>query len=140
MKTKSSTCLAATLVLGVLSIWGGCATSVNSIERAQPESRPNYVSDQRVATDSTLARALRVVSVNQGFASGNLLQIQATIENLKSGERTYRYKLDWIDENGMAAGGTGWRLLHLRGREISTVSAIATTPRVADFRLKFEAQ
>ncbi|MDR1281764.1 MAG: YcfL family protein [Opitutaceae bacterium] len=141
MKNNSiSTCpaIALTLALGALLLCGGCATSVNSFQRAQAESTPSYVNDQRIITDSTLARALAVRSINEGYASGNLLQIQATVENLKNGPKSFRYKFDWISGTGMAVGDTGWRQLNLRGRETSAVSAIATNPRAVDFRLKFE--
>jgi uncharacterized protein YcfL len=116
----------------------GCASSVNTVQRAQPEARADYVNDQRIVTDTTLARALRVISINQTRASGNLLQIQASLENQKTGARSYRYKISWLDDAGMAAGDTGWRIIHLKGRETGAVSAIAANPRAADFRLSLQ--
>ncbi|MDR2675081.1 MAG: YcfL family protein [Opitutaceae bacterium] len=126
---------AALPILGLLLL-AGCASSVNSYQRAQPESVANYVNDRRVVTDTTLARALRVVSIAENRVSGNLLQITATIESLKTGARSFHYKLDWIDAAGAPAGDTGWRLLSLRGRETTAVTAVATNPGIVDFRLQ----
>lgn len=125
-------------MLALATLHTGCGSSVNMVQRAQSNAHPDYVNDMRVITDTTLARSLRIVSINQGRASGNLLQIAATLENLKNDARPFAYKIDWIDENGMPAGDSGWRLIHLRGRETSTISAIAISPRAADFRLKIE--
>lgn len=129
----------ACIPLALAAFLAGCnSRNVNTFERAQPEARTNYVNDLRIITDSTLARALRVNSLNESRASGNLLQITATIENLKNNARDYKYKFEWIGANGAPAGDTGWRVVHLRGREISAITAIAASPNAVDFRLKFE--
>jgi uncharacterized protein YcfL len=97
------------------------------------------VADKRVITDNTLAGTFRVVSINQATVSGNLLKVQATVENLKSKLRTLNYKFEWIDESGMAVGSPneGWKTIQLQGRETTTISTVAVTPRAVDFRLKF---
>ncbi|RRJ95151.1 DUF1425 domain-containing protein [Opitutaceae bacterium TAV4] len=118
----------------------GCSNSVNTVQRADPQARPDTVTDQRIITDSSLARALAIVSVNQATVSGDLLQVQVTLENRKNDPRTFRYKFDWIAANGMQLDSTGgWRVIHLRGRETSAISAVATSPRAVDFRVKLEA-
>lgn len=116
----------------------GCATNVNTVERAQPMATPDYVSDKRVVTDNTLARKVRVNSVNQSTVSGNLLKVQATLENLKNDPRTIRYKFEWIDQSGMAVGSPNetWKVITLLGRETTTVSTVAVSPRAVDFVLK----
>ncbi|AHF89963.1 hypothetical protein OPIT5_06755 [Opitutaceae bacterium TAV5] len=132
--------LASSTVAFVAAFFGpGCSSSVNTVQRAQPEAHPDYVDDQRIITDSSLARALATVSVNQTHVSGNLLKIQVTLENRKNDPRTFRYKFDWIDENGMQIDSvSGWRVIMLRGREVNAVSAVAISPRAVDFRLKLE--
>lgn len=117
----------------------GCATNVNTYERAESNATPNYVADKRVITDNTLAGTFRVVSINQGTVSGNLLKVQATVENLKNKLRTLNYKFEWIDENGMAVDSPNetWKAIQLQGRETQTISTVAITPKAVDFRLKF---
>lgn len=126
---------AALLALALLS---GCATNINTVERAQPQATPNYVADKRVVTDNTLAGTFRVLSVNQATVSGNLLKVQATIENLKSSVRTLNYKFEWVDQDGMAVGSPNetWKTIRLQGRETTTISTVAVSPRAVDFTLK----
>ena len=141
MKT-SRTVLIASLSLVAFAAFTGCATNVNSVERAQPLAETNYISDKRVVTDNTLARTVRVVSVNQSTVSGNLLKIQATLENLKSNPRTILYKFEWVDQSGMAlvSPTDSWKSLTVQGRDTVTVSTVATSPRAADFTLKLMEQ
>lgn len=135
MKTCSSSLLAAGLAL----VLTGCATNVNTYERAESQAAPSYVADKRVITDNTLAGTFRVVSINQGTVSGNLLKVQATVENLKNKTRTLNYKFEWVDVNGMAVDSPNetWKAILLQGRETQTISTVAITPKAVDFRLKF---
>ncbi len=130
--------LLATTALAAALLAGGCATSVNTVSRAQPTATPDYVADQRVITDSTLARKVAIVSVNQSTVSNNLLKIQVTLENRSSKPQAFTYKFDWIAQDGMELSGPtgGWKQVQLQGREVRAVSAIAPTPAAADFRLK----
>src|SRR5688572_12461691 len=95
-------------------LFGGCQ-NVNTYENAESRATPTYVADKRVITDNTLAGAVRVVSVNQATVSGNLLKIQATVENLKSSPRTVNYKFEWVDVDGMAVNSPNetWKSLTL---------------------------
>lgn len=129
--------LAATALAAAL-LATGCATSVNTVSRAQPTATPDYVPDQRVITDSSLSRKVGIVFVNQSTVSGNLLKIQVTLENRSSKPQAFTYKFDWIAQDGMELSGPtgGWKQIQLQGREVRAVSAIAPTPAAADFRLK----
>lgn len=128
--------VSAALVAALLAT--GCATSVNTVSRAQPQATPNYVADQRVITDSTLGRKVGIVSVNDAKVSGDLLKIQVTLENKSSKPQAFTYKFDWVGQDGMELSGPtgGWKQIQLEGREVRAVSAIATSPKAVDFRLK----
>ena len=139
MKTPSFLRLGGALAVTALALlFGGCQ-NVNTYERAESAATPTYVADKRVVTDNTLAGTVRVVSINQATVSGNLLKIQATVENLKSSVRTVNYKFEWVDVDGMAVNSPNevWKSLTLQGRETTTISTVAITPKAADFRLKF---
>lgn len=129
---------AAGLLAGGALAFTGCATNVNTVERAQPMATADYITDKRVVTDNTLARTVRVNSVNQATVSGNLLKVQATLENLKNNARTVRYKFEWIDQSGMAVASPNetWKVITLQGRETTTVSTVAINPRAVDFVFK----
>lgn len=131
---------AALLALGAAALlFAGCQ-NVNTVERAQPLAAPTLVNDQRIVTDQTLARALKVVSINEAKVSGDLLKIQATLQNTKNSDRTFKYRFEWIGEDGMevSAPGNGWRVITFQGGEVRAISAVATSPRVVDFRLKLQ--
>lgn len=119
-------------------LFGGCQ-NVNTYENAESRATPTYVADKRVVTDNTLAGTVRVVSINQATVSGNLLKIQATVENLKSSPRTVNYKFEWVDVDGMSVNSPNevWKSLPLQGRETTTISTVAISPKAVDFRLKF---
>lgn len=139
MKTPSLLRLGGALAVTALALlFGGCQ-NVNTYENAESRATPTYVADKRVITDNTLAGKLRVVSVNQATVSGNLLKIQATVENLSSKARTFNYKFEWIDQDGMAVNSPNevWKALVLQGRETSTISTVALSPKAVDFKLKF---
>jgi uncharacterized protein YcfL len=125
-------------VAALALLLGGCA-NVNTYENAESHATPNYVADKRVITDNTLAGTVRVVSINQATVSGNLLKIQATVENLKSSAQTLNYKFEWVDQDGMAVNSPNetWKSLPLQGRETTTISTVAVSPKAVDFKLKF---
>lgn len=141
MKTQSSSLRLAAVLAAVAGamLLGGCANNVNSYENAESRATPNYVADKRVITDNTLAGTVRVVSINTAPVSGNLLKVQATVENLKSSQRTVNYKFEWFDQDGMAVNSPNetWKSLPLQGRESTTISTVAVSPKAVDFKLKF---
>jgi len=129
----------AGLVTLAALLLAGCATNVNSFERAEPQASPTYVADRRVITDASLAKTFQVQSINQTTVSGNLLKVQATVANLKNNLRTLNYKFEWIDRDGMAVDSPNetWKTVQLQGKETITISTVAVTPRAVDFKLKF---
>lgn len=132
---KSINLLAAVAGLALVS---GCATNVNTVERAQSQATPNYVADKRVITDSTLGGLIRIVSVNESTVSGNLKKVQVVLENAKDNTRRVNYKFEWTDQDGMATNGIvqSWQPLVFAGRESLTVSSVAISPKAVDFKLK----
>lgn len=138
--TLNPICFAGSLLAaGTVLFFAGCASNVNSYERAESQATPNVIADKRVITDNTLAGTVRVVSINQSTVSGNLLKVQATVENLRNSTRSVNYKFEWIAEDGMALDSANetWKTLTLQGRESTTISTVAVSPRAVDFKLKF---
>lgn len=130
--------IAATGLLSLCLLLSGCASSVNTVSRAETRAMPNYVADQRVITDASLGRKVGILSVNENKVSGNLLKIQVTLENKSAKPQAFTYKFDWIGLDGMelASPIDGWKQIQLEGREVRAVSAVATRPSAVDFRLK----
>ena len=126
------------LAAGLLA--GGCATTVNTVERAQPQAAPSYVADKRVVTDNSLAATFRVASVNQATVSGNLLKVQVAVENMKSSTKALSYKFEWVDASGMSIDSPNetWKQVRSQPRETITLSTVSINPRAVDFVLKLK--
>ncbi len=137
MHTTALRAVALTGLAALALLATGCATSVNTVSRAEPQATPNYVNDQRVITDASLGRKLAIVSVNDATVSGDLLRVQVTLENKSSKPQAFTYKFTWIGQDGMelSAPTGGWKQIQLQGRETRAVAAIATSPSAVDFRL-----
>ncbi len=120
------------------ALLAGCASSINTVSRSESLATPALVNDKRIITDASLGKLVRVISVNEATVSGNLKKVQVTLENVKDKAHTVNYRFEWINQDGMAADGSGevWRPLHLAGRETRNISSVATSPRAADFTLK----
>lgn len=126
------------LAAGLAALLTGCATNVNTYENADSRAAPNYVADKRIITDNTLAGTFRVVALTQTAVSGNLLKIQATVENLRNNARTLNYKFEWFDQDGIAVDSPNetWKSIQLQGRETGAITTVSVNPRAVDFKLK----
>lgn len=128
-------------VLALAAFAGGCSTqNVNTVERAQAEAQPNLIADKRVVTDASLAGKVKILAVNQGKVSGDHLKIQVRIENNKSKTVMFRYRVEWVDANGMMLPTPTdlWKPFTLQGREQSVIEAVAVSPKAVDFVLKIQ--
>ena len=68
--------------------------------------------------------------------SGTLLKIEAGLSNRSANIQRVAYKFRWIDREGMrAAEEEAWKPIMLYDSSNQIVSAIAPTPKAADFRL-----
>ncbi len=125
-------------VMSCLLLALGCATNVNTVERANPQAKPDMIADKRIITDASLGGLIRIVSVNESIVSGNLKKVQVTLENGKNNTRRVSYKFEWIDQDGMATNSVvqSWQSLSFAGSETQMVSAVAISPKAVDFKLK----
>lgn len=126
-------------LLGFTALLGAC-TNVNTVERAQPLATPNYVDDKRVITDTSLAATVKVVSVNQSVVSGDLLKIQVMVTNTRSSARSFNYKFEWYDQDGMLVQTptSVWKSMRIQPKETNAISAVGPNPRAVDFVLKLQ--
>jgi uncharacterized protein YcfL len=118
----------------------GCTSTVNTVERADPVGTPATINDRRILTDKSLTKAVSVVQVNEGVASGNLARIQVVLRSNKKKAITVNYVFEWSDMNGMlvTTASGGWEPLRLMGMEERAISSIAPSPNAVDFVLKLQ--
>ena len=127
--------LVACFAIGIIA---GCGTASNTYERAAPQAVSSAVSVSKIIGDEGLARTIQMTGVVQSTVSGNLRKMQATVENLDTKVRTLNYKIEWIDDSGMAIdyANEGWNTIQLQGRESQSIQSVAVSPKAVDFRFK----
>ena len=131
------------LIAGIaVSTQFGCRTphydNTTTAGRAAPKSQPNVINDKRIVYAKGGKVKIAVTYLNETTVSGNLLKVQATVRNRTSKPIRCLYKFEWIDKDGMVVdSNTSTPIdLILTGAEGKSVSAVATNPRVVDFRFK----
>jgi uncharacterized protein YcfL len=88
----------------------------------------------KVATEGH--RTNVVVTEMRCTMSGDLLKIDATLNNDSSKVRRVAYKLRWIDREGMrAVEEETWKPLMMYENSNQVIQAIAPTPKAVDYRL-----
>ena len=137
---KLKTIFAPLLVLFAVSAFNVGCTTVNSAERAIPRAQKNSVDLSRVITDRSLNRKVHVVGMNESLVSGNMLKVQAELQNKTNSYQNFFYTFDWFNVNGMLVPSPtgGWRPAGIQAKELKAVTAVAPTPDTVDFRLKLK--
>jgi len=132
--------LACCLLGAVWALGSGCSsTTVNTVEPAVPTARREMLADQRVQTDASLARAVRVRGVNTATDAQGFLRVQIEIENTTRSRKQFTYRVQWFDDQGMLISlPTATAVPRaLEGREVAYITATAPTPKAKDFRIQF---
>ena len=119
-----------------LSLLTGCASTVNTVERAAPIGQRQMVNDKRIITDAGLNRGVRIVGVNE--APGEFLKVQVELLNTTGSLKSFNYRFEWFDANGVQVNTPTSTYIprHIEGKESIFISALAPTPSAKDFRLK----
>jgi len=135
MKTRIFLPLAGVVLLA----WCGCRTSMNTVENAQKEGQRQMVSDQRVITDTSLAKKVSIVGINQAMTPGGVLKVQIELLNTKRSLQRFSYRFEWFDANGMQINNVASPTIpdQIEGGESKFISSVAPMPACKDFRVKF---
>ena len=121
-----------------LALVAGCEM-VNTAERAEPIAQSDPVVLRKVQPDPSLKAQVQIISANQGVVSGDLLKVQVQVRNNIALRKSFNYKWEWYDQNGMVVDTPTtrlWQVMRLQPRESATITGVAPNPRVVDFRLK----
>ncbi len=139
MKIRMTQLMAGATLIASALVAGGCKTTVNTVERAQPSAQKEMVADKRVLTDASLARKVYVVGVNEARTKGDLLQIQLEVVNQTNSRQRFTYHVQWFDATGMQISSTTGAILPcvIEGKETRYLSAVAPHPACKDFRVQF---
>lgn len=118
----------------------GCSRnrSVNMAVPAIPGGAPKIMAHRQVISNAKLRHLLSVDYLNTDRV-GNLIRVQARLTNHTSKTLAIEYRFEWLDDKGMLVPtpASRWIIRHLGGGETIFISAVAPSPKVADFLLKF---
>ena len=120
------TALAAVVLAVVLA---GCSAS--NMARPGDDGEPRLYSN-----NSTLANRLAVEALRDKQV-GDLLFVQATLENGWKFELDFQYKIKWFDRDGfeVAPESQPWRQLVMAGRSQNNVQAVAPNPSAVRYEI-----
>ena len=93
--------------------------------------------NQRIRKDGWLSSHANVRVVRETEVSDDLLRIDIEVENTLSFDTRFDYKFEFLDADGRILFGptTGFRQQQVPAGAFVTITATATDPRAADFRL-----
>lgn len=139
MTIRMTQTIAGAALLASVLLTGGCKTTMNTVENAQPTAKKEMVADKRVITDSSLSSKVYVVGVNEAKTPGGLIQIQLEVVNQTSSRQRFTYHVQWFDAAGMQLSSTTGAILPcvIEGKETRYLSAVAPHPACKDFRVQF---
>lgn len=137
MKTNLRYFLLAGFFVGVL-VCCSCKT-VNVVEPATPVGTKQVVADRRILSDPTLNRIVNIVGLNVATTEAGFLKVQVEVFNKTASPQNFKYKFEWLDMTGMMVSTptSVWIERQIQGRESILLSAVAPSPTVKDFRIKF---
>lgn len=130
----TGTVTVSTLALALLIV-AGCNPTVDRVEPAERMATPATIDDERVLTERGLHQRVQVMSVREATVGGDLLKVEADVENTRRSPQSFVYQFEWFDEEGMRIREGQWRTGRVQGRQMTTISAVADTADAVDFRL-----
>lgn len=115
-----------------------CTNSVNSTQRAESVGSRQMVNDRRIISDGDLSDIARIIGVNESTVGGDLLKIQVEVFNTDGDMKTFNYRFEWYDMDGMIVHTPTsiWKQATIEGKESRMLTGVAPNPRAKDFRLK----
>lgn len=130
-------------VLGATMLASACATKKGFEQPGFAFGCP--IGEQKVGSMDDLVRAKTSMEGRRTTIqttemrcskSGDLLKIEANLNNDSSSVKRLSYKFRWIDREGMrAAEEESWKPLMLYNNSNMVISTVAPSPKAVDFRL-----
>ena len=94
-------------------------------------------SDGRITKDAWLASHAKVRVIRDTVVSDDLMRVDVEVENTQPFDTRFNYRFDFVDAEGriLFSPTGGFRQEQVPAGAFVTITATATDPRAADFRL-----
>ena len=111
----------------------GC--SATNMAGQAPDEQGEY-QQVLVSNNSILHSRLRITELNKRQV-GDLMQVQATLENQWKFQLDFQYRFKWFDADGFEINPEGqpWQQLVLAGRAEANVQGVAPNPTATSFEI-----
>lgn len=118
--------------LCVTLLLAGCS-SVNMAQRQTEDGQAQTV----LHTNNSLLAGRLTVKNLKTRRQGNLMQVQATLENQWQFQLDFQYKFKWFDKDGfeISPQGQPWRQVVMAGDSQANVQAVAPNPSAVRFEI-----
>jgi len=121
------------LGLGVLAL-SGC--NVSNTYEAKDGNKGEPIKDKRVTWNWGLNWSVYVTGLYELKKPGELMRVDYEVNNRSLDPKTFRYKFEWFDANGMVVpGNDNWREGTVAAGEYKRFYGLAPTLQAVDFRL-----
>lgn len=125
--------LISLLVALLGALLGACSASNQA--RYAPDQEGEY---QQVlkSSNNTLHSRLRITDLKKRQV-GDLMQVQATLENMWKFQLDFQYRIKWFGADGFEINPEGqpWQQLVLAGRNQANVQGVAPNPTATSFEI-----
>lgn len=120
-------------LLGAVLALSGCAVNETATVTTSSAGEQSGVI---VSNSGFLSANLRIVDTKTGKA-GDLMRVQATIENKSRNDASFQYKFKWLDKDGfeVSVGGRPWQPLTITAYESKAVQAVAPNASATTFQV-----
>ena len=125
--------LRALLISILVIVLAGCSAS--NMASRQPDANGDYQTVLH-SNNSLLKGRLSIEDLKERKV-GDLMQVQATLENGWKFELDFQYKFKWFDANGfeIAPESQSWRQLVMAGRTQANVQGVAPNPSAVKYEI-----
>lgn len=120
-------------LLGAVLALSGCAVNETATVTTSSAGEQSGVI---VSNSGFLSANLRIADTKTGKA-GDLMRVQATIENKSRNDASFQYKFKWLDKDGfeVSVGGRPWQPLTITAYESKAVQAVAPNASATTFQV-----
>lgn len=114
------------------SLLAACQTSGGG-GGVEVDTRPAW--EHKIQIEHRLQGGLVVEDATEDHR-GDLLFVQVTLRNNVAATRTYRYRFEWFDANGVKVRNSSesWQRVEVRGGERQYLQGVAPDPAAVDWR------
>ena len=118
-----------------------CRNSVNTVENKDQVMKPTLVPHNKIVTNSSIDKRLKVQRVDSQDLPTGLLKVQVTLTNTSTKPFKFSYRFIWFNKAGMLIDtpASTWIEKDILGGDTAYLSSIAPNPQCADFKIKLTA-